>query len=239
MKHEEKIKLDNFREHYNSIMGNIVIANKELENILSQKNKIELRIKLSKEKEEIALNKLKQSRERDRESRILNSIIKKKQQIITREESTLIDLIKVSRTRKEKKINENIKNRKELLDRLENKITRTKQTEVNLKSQLPLLKEINKKLIKKNEDNYKQFLLNKTKQKEESYQIEKEISKKHKELSLLNIKIFKEKEKVILPSQLLEEREIELKRKENNFLILTLRWKRFFKEHFPNQILKL
>jgi len=48
MKVEEKIKLDNFKEQYSSILGRISIANKELELVFSRIEEVDNHIKLVK-----------------------------------------------------------------------------------------------------------------------------------------------------------------------------------------------
>ena len=65
-----------------------------------------------------------------------------------------------------------------------------------------------------------------------------EISKYENQLTEIKEKVNKETEKLKLPNQLIDSREKELSKKENNFLILTLRWKKLFKKMFPNQEFK-
>lgn len=250
MKHEQKVKLENYKEHYNSIMGNIRVANSELEKALVLKKDAEQNLKVTKEnlqKEVDELNKIHEEGSQfikgltirninlnERESKLEQRIEK-----YSKMEIELKDVLSTEKTRKEKLIDRYVSDKEEELEVLNNRILVKEQLRKDLRATVTTLDETKEKLSKDNQKSSDTFILESKKQRDIISNTEKEIKSKSKELSTLEEKVRKEVEKVQLPTQLLEERDTILKRKENDFLILTLRWKRFFKEHFPNQTLNL
>ena len=67
---------------------------------------------------------------------------------------------------------------------------------------------------------------------------DKNLKEQTKILKDITDKVKEEVEKLKLPNKLLDEREKELTKKETNYQIKNLRWKKLFTRMFPNQEFK-
>lgn len=246
MKRNEQIKIDNYKAQYNSILSNINDANRELTKSLSTKTLAdkqakEASVELTKVEERV--NKL-YRQEREIEVRVNKKrvSVEQREEAVNKAEVLLAEKkLTVEKALTEKKLKLSSEN-KTIKEDNNNLLIQQKEIKGGIvmlqKEDTELFNEITKRekirnllgsetveLEGKKEGLVKQY--NKLKETHE------------KEIDIIKLKIEEEKAKIEIPDKMLKEREAVMNRRENDFLILTLRWKRFFKEHFPNQTLNL
>lgn len=250
MTHEESVKLDNYKAHYRTILSNINISNKSLEEVLSKETEATKGLMIVEAGIESANTELdtitKEAVEITSRLDKRESLLKQKERELgKRDEETkkiqeeLTETLNTVKTAKQLKIDAYMRS-------LERKVEDLEIEHTVSKGALEIRESVSKKLDKQIEnlreemrraaENYSEI----TKVRDTSLlNLTKEIESAVARLRALRIKLLEESEKVGSADQMLVERGKDLTRKERDFLILTLRWKKFFKEHFPNQELKL
>lgn len=243
---QEKIKLADFREQYNSILGNISVANDTLEKINNDVSKANETIKRLNEKsidiqkknnDFVGAIQVKENELNNRE----NSIFKY-EEILTQKENKITNL--------SIEINKIIKDKLENLDIL---LIEKKLKEKELEKTIAIEKEEFNKIKAKNIalrlDN--EFLSNtrhSLEQEIEKNKIEIEEKQKDKKQAIsflekqfieIEKKVNEEKNKVNMPQLLLNEREQTVATREKNFLIMKNRLKKYLTESGLSSDIKL
>lgn len=239
---EEKRKLDNYREHYNSILGNINAANETLETIFKEiqitKNDIEL---LRQEKEDIRtftqeFEAFKECTERALEIR--EASLEEGEKNLKEGHELLQDW----KARTEKEVGEILTKSENIFKDLENKIKLNNQVLLDLNEDADILS----KKITTEESSLEELRKEKRETEEdirknlnlltgETGRLNKEITKKEKELEKLELKVSKEQEKIGSADKSILEREKKLKIKEHDLYILTTRIRKAHKKYFPDK----
>lgn len=232
---EQQIKIDNYKAQYNSILGDISVANSTLEELFQKVEKLE------KDKKNLDLSIETKKSDLKLLTKDCNSLLLRKQEIqdatekIERDhEATLEQIVNETKSAK--------KNYSAFIVK-ENRIIKSLQkTKDNLEAKIPGLKEGYETLLSKY-DSIKDTVY---KIGQEILEIEKEkkqvisdfnsqIKVKEKELSEITKLIEEEKKKIELPRLLFQQEQEKFELKKKNFEIIKGRFKRLFKEQFPDQ----
>lgn len=238
---EQTIKIDNWKAQHNSLLVNIKDTNKKLEDLLGNIKVAERELKgvdkelFVKRKELVEI--LESIVEAD------NQTSKKIEQLEQQEKETKKATNDLNKT--EKRLNGVAKIHQKEFHKITKKIGSLETTFVlvhlTIESKQRKLQEINKVIqTKTNEKRELDSSLSELNHNIEDNKVlfDKENTIHKQRLEEVKKKVDKEIEKLKLPNQLIDDRERDLKKKENNFLILTLRWKKLFKKMFPNQEFK-
>lgn len=246
MNHTEKTKINNFKAQYVVVLGNINDANKTLEEVFKKRKEAE--DALSKILSDILLEAARFSnisaRNTATQSATSDAIDDLHQKIegvkaFEKESTQRIEEgmrgFELARNESYSSIEKRKGEIKELTDRENSLIYEVEE----MQEKAGFLSEEYKSLKKDKSD-----LVSLMTQLEESRQekvvlSEKETLKREVLLADLQEEIRKNVTSIKAPMENLSQREERLVEKERNFQILTLRWKRFFAEHFPGQELKL
>ena len=241
-----KIKIENFKAQYRSILGNIRSANTELEGLFDsiQLKGDELKlVKLNLQGESFTLTKLRdlrhnitvnieglrKSQTRDLE-RVRNELSK-----LTSSINLKRKILKDESTKRISLVEERVISKKTELLKLEGIVVRVSKEVAPIERKIKLLlKTVNKS--SEELENLSKLLVERTKL---YSNVEKDIKIQGTLLVGIKGQVKSETLKIKAPMLNLSEREKRLEEKERNFQILTLRWRRFFEEHFPGQKLKL
>lgn len=243
---DEKVKLDNAEAHLAVILGNIRIANEQLEEVFKQKELVSVGIKKTTDGLLLANEKIQELFAQETEIR--RDLANREEQLNT----------------KERRLSENEqkfdaffnKRNKEILEEehfLEDKIRNNKEslksTEILLEKETEKLVKLSNSIDKKKEElsitelslrdktNILSELQEKYEEKEKEYNTE--FKKCQTKLSLIVEEININREKVKNPIEALDKREYEVNKKEKNFQIRYLRLKKYMKKYFPEQELIL
>ena len=224
----QKVRLDNFKEHYNSIVSNLSIKNKELEKVLSKV--LEARISLNhindKFRQEVrALEVVRSSIDSvEHDQNTKEQRLEKRERLLAKRESSL-DVLEQEligkKIQRESVADIYVKEKKIELENITANINGINEMREGSKKEMFLLEQRIEILV------------------EEERGSQRNITEIKKELILLDEEVIRAKERILTPDKMLKERELVVGRKERNLQILILRWGKFFKEHFPNQELKL
>ena len=245
----QKVRLDNFKEHYNSIVSNLSIKNKELEKVLSKV--LEARISLNhindKFRQEVrALEVVRSfidSVEHDQNTK--EQRLEKRERLLAKRESSL-DVLEQEligkKIQRESVADIYVKEKKIEVEGLVALISKRMETVSDKKIELENITANINGINEMREGSKKEMFLLEQRIEilvEEERGSQRNITEIKKELILLDEEVIRAKERILTPDKMLKERELVVGRKERNLQILILRWGKFFKEHFPNQELKL
>jgi len=242
LKPKKKIKIDNYKAQYNSILGNISSANKTLEGIL-------IKVVNSQKEFTTLMSSLKEGRKELKKVTKLyydtDSAVNHKERLIEKRE---LGLEKKETKAKEqeakslKKIADKENKSESKLKKLEDKVVDKEMELVYLNTEV---EEVKNKLdiilpqivSKTSELRNIESMFTKTEKDMSEFMItsQKKVDVKIKELEKIEEKITEEKSKIELPMLSLKEAELKLKRQEKNLNTLITRFNRVFKVKFPEQ----
>lgn len=253
MDKKQNIKLDNYKEQYNSVVSNITIKNNELESILEETLKAKTSLtfvqdetaKETRRVETLRVNAGDIESKQQRTDQLLNE---KERNLSKRETELELEkqIIAGKKTKREIKADEYVSEKKsEVKDLSEKVIKLDKKLEVGKKEveSQTKTKDDSVKAIKELRDTKRneEIVLNqKIEDSQESLDTKtKEVSSIEEKLKELYKEEAEAKKRVELPDQMLVERTRVVERKEQNLLILSKRWEKFFAQNFPGQVMKL
>ena len=242
MKFDEALKLQNFKEHYSIILGNVDRANIELESVLEKRNDAENQILALQDtvlKLEDELNKLTLTREqvvRDTDARIKKASEIESTSLKFKEETdSYISGLDKIKNNLQKEI---LSLQEELDDTVAQKEIVSKSISI-LSTQVASLSDAAKTLTTQiRGSNVEKDSILKEK---ERYSIEhkKNVEKKTKELESIEKKIAESETRVLAADRHFAQKELDIARRENDVLIITKRLRALFQEVKPGIALKI
>lgn len=250
---QEKTRLDNFKGQYNSIVSNISIKNKELERMLERTTQVKgdlgsLKSEINKGNKELGIARSSTKTIEDVHSSVERKL-EERGRLLGQKESALNFLQKElagEKIEREIEADDYVSERKQDLNMV-NAVLISKEAELD-----GLKHEINSSqtVLDGMSGNINEMLDEKRGQEllldqriggltEKLEKVQGLLSFEKKELDIVTEELGKARVRILMPDSMLRERGEVLKRQERNFEILIIRWKKFFKEHFPGQELKL
>lgn len=253
MDHQQTVKIDNYKEQYNSILSNISEKNKDLETVLEEVLKATVtldstRDTLSKSERNLETLRL-QSDDIEKGQQRADQKLNEKEADLNRFEKELAlekQIIAGKKTERELEEDSYVEAKQSEGRNLEDKILKLNvivsreqdelKTMVNTKD--TLIETISE--LRKEKNTQDVILTEQIKGLEETKIVRsKEVDAIDREIEELNKKVSEAIEKQRLPNRLLAERETRIKEKEANLEILVGRWRKFHGELFPGQEMKL
>lgn len=246
MKHEEKIKLENYKEHYNSIMRSISIANTEIGETIKKRDKVKQELEDLEEivKDNIILAEIFSKEQKEKRRSLAKEeqrLVKKLEDIAQFEKDSLENISYEREVLRDEEdeyritlrvISEDLKIiRQEEKERLDNCAVIGESIKVRevLKEKLErILKDLQEKRTTESDE---QIILSKQRLKEKKV-FQDEIKE-------LQEQIEKEKERIITSHESLAERERVVTRRERDAQVLVNRLKLVYKRITPDRIIKI
>ena len=250
---QEKTRLDNFKGQYNSIVSNISIKNKELERILERTTQVKgdlgsLSREIKKGNEGLKIVRSSTKAIEDIHS-VEERRLEERGRLLGQQESSLDFLQKeLSAEKIEREIEADtyIAEKKQDLNMVK-AVLLSKESELDgIKHEI----DSSQNVLDGVAENLNEMLEEKRGQEvlldqriggltEKLEKVQGLLSFGREELDIVTEELAKARGRIMMPDNMLKERGKVLERKERNFEILILRWKKFFKEHFPGQELRL
>ena len=246
MKHNEQIKLNNFAAHYNVLRRRVLDANSKLENSLREfedRSKDSSRLKRDIQAANSQLGSLRLSVENAKKNKETILSLIDEQEHVSRKLKWQIteaeELLRGKETVAERSVSARVVKKRSELGDLQRIIDTTVKDFSILKTSMDGAERRLSTDIDACKMEIIQWAASIEERKEELRSLKEIVDAKRKEVRMLTTREEGARMAIAEPDKQLRQREKRLVEKERNFQILTLRWKRFFEEHFPGQELKL
>ncbi len=238
---KQTVKIDNWKAQHNGLLQSIQDTNTKLEDLLRRVSTTERELKVVNKELFVKRQEL---------ADILESILEadnrtdKKTKLLEQQEKVTLKVID-DLDKTEKRLNDVIKEFQKGLDKITKQIDSAETSlilaKLTTEERQRKLKEVNKTIqTKANENRELDSSLSKLKHDvgESKKLFDKTLEEQTKTLKDVTDKVKEETKKLELPNKLLDERTKELTKKETNYQIKALRWKKLFTKMFPNQEFK-
>lgn len=246
MEHNEQIKLNNFAAHYNVLRGKVLDANSKLENSLREfedRSKDSGRLKRDIREANSQLSSLRLSVENAKRNKETILLLIDEQEHVSRKLKEQIteaeELFRGKKTVAERSASARVVKKRSELGDLQRIIDTTVKDFSILKTSMDEAERRLSTDIDACKMEIIQWAASIDDRKEELRSLKEVVDAKRKEVRMLTTREEGARMAITEPDKQLRQREKRLVEKERNFQILTLRWKRFFEQHFPGQELKL